>query len=478
MSGIEGSLYEARKSRPAREPMRMAESALRGRLSSTLRNLFVVGVDWRAGGRYVEQARRYSEAIAERVEELVSGGVLQEALVISTCNRFEVVGVRAVGIEEGSQKSTPVQTPEDLLAAELTVENAKQSIVGRWQGTEALRHIFRLAAGLESALLGERDIRGQLRASLRCALDSAWCSSALEQVVHEALDAARLAHEKTAVGAGHSSLAEVAAIEALGQGEGDTGTDGERRILLVGAGEMIDKCARRLMREPVTLLFANRTRQKADELASRYGGQAVAWPSQGGPRVSIVVTATSSARVLLGARQLRAMLTISPGISNPLVVDLGMPPDVDAKAAEALGARYVGLSDLALITEETRVERERAAEMAGIVVDERLAAFCQRARRMQADPWVSALQRRYRETVMAALGDLEATLGRGQGPRSPDDGQLDGASAERQNLEKWAHRLARRLAHDPSRALRVLAEADLLDAFGAAFDGQDRRHVS
>ena len=440
----------------------------RGRLHAAVSRMFVLGVDWRTGdGSWVGRAAKRAEALQHRINDLVTSGELQEALVVSTCNRFEIVAVPGRGSDR------PSGFLEEVLARELLGPTDPVRVARLQRGVVALRHVFRTAAGLESALLGERDVRGQLRSSLQCSIDTGWGGPSLVQIVEGALGAAKRAHAVTPVGTGHSSLAEVASLEVLSHLDTQVGAGSHRRVLLVGAGDMIDKCARRLRRDRVDLWFVNRTREKAVDLARRHGGVVARWPVEAWTAVDAVVTATSAPGAILGAHELRCS---SAAVAGPreqrLIVDLGMPADVDARAAEANGWRYVGLSELIRVTDSTRVERRSAAESAGRVIDEEVSRFCKRARRSRAEPWVSALQRQYRDSAMVALAELDSILAAGV-----EEAAMESRASA---LESWASRLARRLAHEPSRALRFLAEADLLDDYGPQnfeIESQERRHV-
>ena len=445
-------------------------------LHAAIDQLVVVGVDWQtAGDGELQQVSSRAQALGSEVSRLVEQRVLLEALVISTCNRLEIVGISGPTRDRAVADEVLERLGNVLGSAQRRSIQRRSISWRRRGGLEALRHLFRLACGLESALLGERDVRGQLRSAVRLAQSSGTCGPLLGRIVESALGAAQNAHSATSIGAGRSSLADLAATEVLDWLDGEAGQEpqeGKIPVLLVGAGPMIDKCARRLAAAGSRLLFANRTLERARALAARHDGVVVGWPGFGGAKVGAVVIATSSPVTLLGEPQLEQLFDRGSGARwHGLIVDLGMPADVDEDAATGTGLRYVGVGQLTAAAAATTLRREASLSAASGVLERELERFLGAARRQRAEPWVSALQKRYRETAVQALVELEGLLP-GTGSRAAGGDRVGRRELER-TLDQWAARLARRLAHEPSRILRALAERDHVEVLEEILEQRD-----
>ena len=281
---------------------------------SLLESVVVVGTTWREGG--VEVLSRYTvkeEERARRLRHLAERLRAEELIYLATCNRVEVI--MTIGQEvDRAQLATLVQT--ELSGGEPSPAEAARafSVV---TGASAVEHLCRLAAGLDSAQLGEREILGQIRGALERAEELGLCGARLGTVVTEAIRIARRVHLRTQVGSGSLSLAQIGLDHLLKRLRQTPG-----RVALVGVSTMTRACARSLSAQGIETVIVNRTVAKAMALAEEVGGQAQElslFCRQPIP-VEGVLTATSAFEPLLGGLELERLIAAAPSGLAPVVV--------------------------------------------------------------------------------------------------------------------------------------------------------------
>ncbi|HUP21799.1 MAG TPA: hypothetical protein VNB06_02520 [Thermoanaerobaculia bacterium] len=376
-----------------------------------------------------------------------------ELCPVATCNRVELAFLTHPGddharplqsIREALREASGGATPELRLRA----------------GDAALEHLVEVAAGLDSAMPGEREIRGQLRCAVRGARNAGLAGAGLERMIHEALRIAARVHEETGLGGGRASLAELAVQRVLARLRATPGA-----VLLVGVSPMTRRAAARLGRERVELVVANRTASRAAELAALHGGGAVALDAlrSATPRVEAVITATGAPEPVLDRNTLERLAHGSPSGRPPILVDLAVPPDADPETARAAGIELVGLDDLVREAERTRERRSDQIAESRAAVARQLARLRQERAERALSPVLRDLGTRYRDT---ARRGVELLLER-------DLSNIALQPAEREALLEWADALARRLAHLPTAGLRALSSRcghDAVEVFLAAGD--------
>ena len=233
-----------------------------------------------------------SEQALEAAGELRKRGILEEAVVLSTCNRSELYGVPA-----GSGAAV-TDAMEDFLTSYHRIPRADlHGRTYRWFGSDAVRHLFRVAAGLDSMLLGEAEILGQLRTAYGQALDNGSTGPMLNRAFQGALEVGKRVRSETEVGARPMSVA----LAGVKLAERVFGNLKGHSALIVGAGAVAEQVVEHLRNRGIgSLRVANRSHDHAAELAERMGGEAVAWASLddvlGAP--DIIVTSVSSGAVL------------------------------------------------------------------------------------------------------------------------------------------------------------------------------------
>ncbi|RMF73288.1 MAG: glutamyl-tRNA reductase [Acidobacteria bacterium] len=327
----------------------------------TDRTVVVAGFDWRSAGH---DALARLHALRRRTPDLPHSGATP-IVTVATCHRIEVY---AEGLAPAACSRLLVAQCVGDARAPLPGIPAPRVLVGE----DAVRHLLRVAAGLESVVVGEDQVLVQLRRAYRAASAAGLTGPSLHRAFHAAFRAGRRVRAETALGRGSRSIAG-AAVNALQRELGDLGG---RAALVVGTGETAALLARRLRQRGVRrLMIAGRSPAKAEAVAGRLGGEAIAWPWRAAAlrQVDVVAAATSAPEPSIRAWMLRAVS--DDGDRVPWIVDLGMPPDVERCDGAPWAGRLIDLPGLA-----RRIDRERAleAEAAGHahrIVEQELAAW-------------------------------------------------------------------------------------------------------
>lgn len=398
----------------------------------------MVGLSWRQGG--TERLAEFTlaeEGLGEALQQFAHRLQLPELAYLATCNRVELIFARS--------ERTPARDIRRHAFALLTGRAAEPGEAERrlkaWEGEGAAEHLFLIAAGLDSACVGEAEIVGQVRSSHRRSLELGLCGPRLELVFDEALKIAARVRGDTRLGAGRVSLAEIAA-ELLNERLART----PGRVALIGVSPMTERAAVSLEASGAELLFVNRTAEKAASLAERFGAAHMALDAfaSAPPPIEAVLTATGSAEPVLGEGALERIAARTPSGQAPLVVDMAIPPDVSPQACAKLGIPRIGMDEIVRQAEGNRAARLMEAAHAREQVDEALAKLHDRITERYFGPLFGALQQRYRRTAHEGVKRLLGKELRGLG------------EAERAAIETWCEVLARRFAHIPCLGLRGL----------------------
>ena len=422
-------------------------------------SLLVVGVSHRTAPVAVLERVAVSgeDATTKVLDELLTGEHVTEAMVVSTCNRVEIYAVVATfhgGLTEVS----------GVLArhAHAEVSDLTDHLYVHYAGS-AVEHLFSVAAGLDSMVVGEAQILGQLRAAYATARELNTAGRVLHEVAQQALHVGKRAHGETGIdGAGASVVTEalVDAGRALGGLAG-------RRALVVGAGSMGALAAAHLRRAGVdAIVVANRSLPRARRLvATLNGGE----DGHGGPApiaravplealeselggADVVVVCTGAVGTVLDAASIAAA---DPAARDaPLVVcDLGLPRDVDPEASSIANVVVVDLESLG--ERLRRAAAGRAVEAVRTLVAEEVHAYLAAQRSAEVTPTVTALRRRAAEVVDAELLRLDGRL--------PD---LEGTT--RRELAQTVRRVVDKLLHTPTVQVKRLAQAPGGDTYAEA----------
>jgi len=410
----------------------------------------VIGLSYRHAG--VDEVARFSvprAEIAARLEGLRGALNAAETLYVGTCNRVEVLFAAEDGQAAGDLRAEVFRC---LTGREPRAGEAAR-LLRAWTGEAAVEHLFLLACGLDSAQTGEQEIAAQLRLAWEDARAAHTCGALLDRLLGEALGMARRVRRLTA----HirpPSLGDLAAERVTAHLAAHPG-----RVALVGVSPMTRRCAALLAPEGVPLLIVNRTLSSARELAQGLSAQALSLEDFRArpPAAAAVVLAAGGGEPLLPPASLARLKAASA--APPLLIDFGVPPNVDPAAALAAGFTRVGMHDLIEAAQGRRLAQLVRLAPVRAAIDERLTRLRSELATRAIGPRLAEL----RDTFEAIAAAEVARALRG-GLRS-----LDGE--ERARLERLAGTVARRLAHLPLAGLRAAALHASPDAVEAFFAG-------
>jgi glutamyl-tRNA reductase len=399
-------------------------------------SLLVVGLSHRtAPVSLLERAAVGADELPEMLHELLRGDHVSEVLVLSTCNRVEVYA-------EVDRFHGGLQDASTVLANRvgLDVPSLGEHLYVHYEDAAVL-HLFSVAAGLDSMVVGESQILGQLRTAYAAANELDAVNRGLHELCQHALRAGKRVHTETGIDRAGASVVSVGLAEA----ERVLGPLAGRRALVIGAGSMGALSAATLVRAGVSeLVIANRSPARARRLAGQLGARAV--PLDAVPvelaGADLVVGCTGAVGIVLSAATVEATLPARAG--RPLVLlDLALPRDVDGAAGALPGVHYLDLA--ALQEPAVRLGAHRDVERARQIVGEEVAGRLGARRATAVAPTVTALRARAAEVVDAELARL--------------DTRLPGLDATaRAEVARTVHRVVQTLLHAPTVRVKQLAE--------------------
>ncbi|MFZ5889445.1 MAG: glutamyl-tRNA reductase [Myxococcota bacterium] len=398
--------------------------------------IVVVGLSHRTAPIEVRERVALDRArLPEFLKSLVSQPAVGEAFVVSTCNRVEVVAAARVGAE--------LDAVADACVAALDREAPGIAAhLYRRVGGDAVRHLFRVASSLDSLVLGEPQILGQVKDGFDLGRAAGSVGSTLHRSVPRALRAAKRVRSETAIGSGQVSVPSVAVDltrQIFGELKG-------RGVLLVGSGEMAEAVARLLRGAGARLFVLGRTRERVEQLAREVDGEPRLWPDLTATLVEadVVITSTSAPHFVIEREQVIAARKKRRG-RDQTFIDLAVPRDVEPSVNGVDGVFLYNIDDFSQIVADSLAQRSREAELAARIVDEETRDYERWADAEQATPTIVRL----REKVRRALQfELERSL----------RGRLKHLEpADRKALEAMLDAAENRLLHGPTMRLRAAA---------------------
>jgi glutamyl-tRNA reductase len=394
------------------------------------------------------------EQLERALAELGALTGVHEAAILSTCNRTELYCAR--------EDDSPNALSDWLCRFHQLDSTVLQPHLYSYKEEEAVRHVLRVAAGLDSMILGEPQILGQMKTSYQQALKSGSIDTLVNRLYQHTFSVAKQVRTDTAIGASPVSVAFAAvslARQIFGNLENHT-------ALLIGAGETIELTARHLHeRGTGKLIIANRTVSRAHELAAQFDGYGIRLDEIPAhlAEADIVIASTGSPDALLDKAMVQTALKKRK--HRPvLMVDIAVPPDIDAGVAELNDVYLYTVDDLKLVIEEGQRSRQEAAKQAEDIIDTQVEHFMSWMRSLDAVPTLRA----YREHA-EQMGAAELEHARQQ---------IENGVATGEVLETLTRNLVRKLTHDPTVNLRsAISEGDtgLLDAVRTLFRLKNRK---
>jgi glutamyl-tRNA reductase len=329
-----------------------------------------------------------SEQAREAAEQLRSRGILEETMVLSTCNRSELYGV------PGELSTGSAAAVELFLSSyhQMSPSDLNGSLY-RHRDSHAVRHLFRVAAGLDSMLLGEAEILGQVRDAYQIALDHGETGPVLNRMFQGALEVGKRVRNETEIGTRPVSVA----FAGVKLAERIFGKLNNHRALIIGAGATSEQVVRHLCDRGIKQLrVINRTAEHAADLAKRFGGEVIPWENLTASLEwpDLIVTSVSSNEPILTRSAIERAMA-ARGNRALLMIDLGVPRNVGADAGNLYNTYLYNVDDLTEIVEQNKKARQAEVPRAESIIEEQIEKFLH---------WQAGA------TTGAVLGELRAKL--------------------------------------------------------------------
>lgn len=417
-------------------------------------SLLVVGLSHHTAPlELLERAALGGDALGKLLDDLMAAPHVDEALVLSTCNRMEILA-------EVDRFHAGLSEVSDLLSrhTEVPITDLTGHLYVHYDD-RAAQHVFEVACGLDSMLVGERQILGQVRSAFRAARERGDAGTALHALMQRALHAGKRAHTETGIDSAGTSLVSIGlrgAAEVVGSLPG-------RRALVVGAGAMSSVAVAALADAGLGITVANRTAARAQRLAGRAGTAAgveaisladVEALTEALAGADVVLACTGAAGTVLDAAMVEAALARREGGRPMFVLDLAVPRDVAPAVADLPGVTLVDLEQLKPFIDADEARERDIAEVRRIAAEE-LLAYTGAKLAAGVAPTVVALRDKAARVVAAELGRLSGRL--------PD---LDDHT--RDEIATTVNRVVDKLLHAPSVRVRELATGDGPDSYAEA----------
>jgi len=390
----------------------------------------------------LERSVLADDGVEKLLADLLDADHVDEALVLSTCNRVEVYA-------EVRKFHGGVQEVTERLAARtgVGIDELTEHLYVHYED-RAVQHMFSVASGLDSMVVGEQQILGQLRTALQVAREQEAVARTVSKLAEHALRVGKRVHTETGIDAAGRSLVSVG-LDLAAQNLGPL--DGVSAVL-VGAGAMSSLAGKTLRRRGATrITVVNRSQQRGQRLAAELGGEAIPVSAvESAIRdADLLIACTGAVGIVVSADVLSAAMT-GRGERQLFVLDLALPRDVDPEARTVPGVTVVDLEALRAVLHEAELARD--VEAARRIVTEEVGHYLARQRSEQVAPTVVALRARAQQVVDAELARLRTRLG-----------SVDGR--DWREVEAAVARVVDKLLHAPTVRIKELAGASPGDSY-------------
>ena len=400
-------------------------------------NLVVVGISHKKAPLELRERFVLNETnIQEALRRLQTEPEIEEAVVISTCNRVEFV---LVAFEKQDGMAGFRRFAESFYGIRFD-DFADCFYVHREE--EGVRHLFRVASGLDSLIVGEPQVLGQVKQAYFLAKEAETCGNALESVFHRVFNTAKRVRTETHVAEAPVSISS-AAVEMAEQTFGGLQ---DKTVMIIGAGQMGELAARHLVSKGVsTVLVSNRTHTHAVALARELRGLAVQFSEiwQAMQSADIVISSTGCPHYIITRDDMERLMAERNG--RPIfLIDIAVPRDVDPAVREVAGCTLVNIDGLEKVTHHNLHEREKAMEAADYILDEEIDLFRARQEQLNVVPTIVCLKRRVEEIRQSEMKRMRRMFGE----LTPD---------QEQAIEALTHGLVNKILHTPFTELKQAA---------------------
>ena len=397
--------------------------------------IVLVGLNHRTASLELRERVSFTAEQARRAaDELRSRGLLEETLVLSTCNRSEVYGVPPEAFHECAPGLSSFISEFHSIRPD-----ALNGVLYHHYDRAAVRHLFRVSAGLDSLLLGEAEILGQVREAYRVSHEHGATGPVLNRLFQGALETGKRVRSETELGTRPMSVASAGVKLA----ERIFGKLADRSALVIGAGTVSEQVLATLRDRGIAHLFVmNRSRDKAQALAAQFGGRVLDWGNWESAMTApdVIVSSVSAEEPVLTRQILEAAMAARSNRAL-FVMDLGVPRNVDPAASNLYNLYVYNIDDLTEIVEQNRHARQSEVPRAELIVEEHVGKFLSWQASVELVGLVDALRTRIREERAAFI---QARL----------DSMNHLAPGDRQRLETLMDELLDKLLLEPAQRLR------------------------
>lgn len=388
--------------------------------------IVLAGLNHRTAAVSVRERFALAEHSLPETWALPKIGSVRESLILSTCNRVEVLGVGGEGLTDNllAQWSKACGQPLDALQPYLYIH----------KNMDAVRHVFEVASSLDSMVLGEPQILGQMKDAYRKAVNAHATGPILNTLMHKAFSVAKRVRSETAVAASAVSIS-YAAVELAKR---IFGSMPGQKAMLVGAGEMAELAAMHLLQAGIDeIIVLNRTFSHAQELAARFNGRALPFSDMltALQNVDIIITSTGSREPILHAAEIKKALKARK--NRPMFfIDIAVPRDIEPEVNSLDNVYLYDIDDLKEVVEENLANRREEAARASLIIDEEVTALAHWFENLEVTPTIQEIVNRGEAAARMELAKTFKRLG-----------TLDDES--RAAIETMALSLVHKLNHEP-----------------------------
>ncbi len=413
-------------------------------------DIILIGLNHKTAPVELRECLAFNENDAQTaLARLADHPAIGETLLLSTCNRVEILAVS--DRPEAAVSAIKTYLHESSAADIEDIDGA----IYIHSGDEAVRHMFRVASSLDSMMIGEPQILGQVKSSYRSAIEQKTTGVILNRLMHRTFFVAKRVRSETGIG-DHAVSISYAAIELARKIFGDLAG---KQVLLIGAGEMAELAVEHLIRHRAAPIYvANRTFERAVALAGRFDGTPIRFEEIPAmmSRVDIVISSTGATETIISRDDVRAAMKTRR--NRPIFfIDIAVPRDIDPDVNRLNNAYVYDIDDLNGIVDDNIEDRQREAMKGERIVDEAVIRFRHWLDSLDVVPTIKALRRKI--DVIAA-SELERTL---------QQANLD--ESDRQAVERMLQTLINKILHDPT----VLLKSDGCQGNRAAYLDMTRK---
>jgi glutamyl-tRNA reductase len=399
--------------------------------------LFVVGISWRTAQVHVREKLAFrEEEIPNALRALLAGHPVAEALLVSTCNRVEVYGVSKPGADATGHVRRFLAEQRGLAPADVA------DVLYDHRGSAAIRHVFEVASALDSLVIGEAQILGQLKDAYGVAGKTGTSGPVLGRCLERAFGVAKRVRTETSIARGSANVSTVA-VDLAKRVFGDL--DG-KHVLVVGAGKMSRLAARHLYASGATeIVVTNRSPEKARVLAAEIDGVAQPWEDleQLLVKADVVISSTGAREPIL-TKPLFKKVAKARRWKDIVVIDIAVPRDADPAIAKLDGVFAYNIDDLEKIVHANLAERAKAADHARRIVEHEAGQFEQWLRTQGVVPTIKALREHFHKVAGDELQKALDLLSRRE--HTP--------AQQREAIQRLVQLVINKLLHAPTTALR------------------------